>query len=263
MNEHALRDRLAACARSLHARGFVAYHEGNLTARVAPGRILATPTATSKADVTADSLLVVDDGGRIVAGRGKPFGELGLHLCVYRARPDVRAVVHAHPPTATGFALAGRTLDRPLLPEAVVALGVGVPMVPFAAPGEEAVAALAPFVVAYDAVLLASHGVLAWGPDLDLAMLRMELVEQLARTALVAEQLGGARALGPELVARLLAARAKAGLGAPGAPASGPSSADAPAVPSAAPASAAAPAPAAPRDLARLVADEVRRVLRS
>jgi L-fuculose-phosphate aldolase len=216
LSDAALRAELVECAHALHARGWVANHDGNVTARV-PGqsdRFLATPTATSKERVSPTSLLVVDSAGaKIGASGGKPFSELSLHLAVYAARPDVRAVVHAHPPHATGFSVAGRTLEAPFIAEAVVSLGPGVPTVPFAMPGPGAAAALAPYLASHDAVLLANHGVLAWGVDVEQAYLRMELVEHLARIALVAQQLGGVRPLPAAALAPLAEARAKAGLG--------------------------------------------------
>ena len=211
-----LRAAVADYARRLHARGWVANHDGNVTARAGgtAGRYVATPTATSKADVTGDNLIVVDDAGAAVQGSGKAFSEIGLHLAVYRARPDVNAVVHAHPPTATGFAVAGVALDRPIVPEAVVSLGPTIPTVPFAPAGEAAVRALQPYLAGFDAVLLEHHGVLAWGRDLEQAYLRLELVEHLARIALVAAQLGGVRPLPSSALPPLLEARRKAGLGA-------------------------------------------------
>jgi L-fuculose-phosphate aldolase len=250
------RAQLCEYAQRLHARGWVANHEGNASVRLGPGRHLATPTATSKARITPDSLIVVDDEGRVVAGRGKPFGEIGLHLAVYAARPDVRAVLHAHPPTATGFAVAGVALDRPLLAEAVVSLGT-VPTVPWAAPGAPAAAALRPYLLRCDACLLASHGVLAWGDDLEQAYLRMEQVEQLARVALIARQLGGAHELPPEALPALLEARRKA---FPANPAAGaaPSSAS----PTAAASPARVSALASPSaDLTRIITEEVTRLL--
>jgi L-fuculose-phosphate aldolase len=222
MSEAARRAELADYAQRLHARGWVANHDGNITFKLESNRYLATPTATSKAEVRADSLLIVDDSGARLSGRGKPFSEIGLHLTVYRNRPDVNAVVHAHPPTATGFAVAGVELAEPIIAEAVVSLGVGVPTVPLAAPGPAACQALAPLVAAHDAVLIANHGVLAWGPDVETAYLRLELVEHLARIALVARQLGGARPLPANLLPALLDARAKAGLGPKSVPAAAP-----------------------------------------
>lgn len=213
MSESALKAELADYAKRLHARGWVANHDGNATLRLGAGRYLATPTAVSKAEVRSDGLLIVDEAGAKVSGHGKPFSEVGLHLTVYRNRPDVNAVLHAHPPTATGFTVAGVSLDVPMIAEAVVSLGPGVPTVPFSQPGPSACQALAPFVSDYDAVLLASHGVLAWGVSVEQAYLRLELVEHLAKVALAARQLGGVRPLPPSAIPPLLEARAKAGLG--------------------------------------------------
>ncbi|HKA87593.1 MAG TPA: class II aldolase/adducin family protein [Haliangiales bacterium] len=216
MTERALREACAEVARALHARGWVANHDGNVTCRVDAGRFLCTPTAVSKRVVGAAGLLVVDADGKRISGDGKPFSEIGLHLTVYKNRPDVRAVAHAHPPAATGIACAGgRQLERPFLAEAVVSLGPSIATVPFAAPGAEACAALAPFCAGADAVLLANHGVLAWGADLEQAYLRLELVEHLARIALEAERAGGLRSLPDAALAPLLEARRKAGLGNP------------------------------------------------
>jgi L-fuculose-phosphate aldolase len=214
INERGLRDVIAATAVKLAARGWVANHDGNVTARLGGGRYLATPTATSKAAVTAQGLLVVDEDGKRLSGDGKPFSELGLHLTVYKNRPDVSCVVHAHPPSATGIACAGSALlERPFIAEAVVSLGPSIPTVPFAAPGAAACAALAPFVLGHDAVLVANHGVLAWGADAEQAYLRMELVEHLARIALAAVHAGGVKPLPESAVGPLLEARRKAGLG--------------------------------------------------
>ncbi|HEY3355651.1 MAG TPA: class II aldolase/adducin family protein [Polyangia bacterium] len=227
--EARLREALCDYSRRLHARGWVANHDGNLSVRAGAARVLCTPTATSKAAVGADGIVLIEsleDASRVV-GRGKPPGEVNLHLCAYRARPDVRAVVHAHPPTATAIGLAGsKLLERPLLPEAVVSLGPCVPTVPVAAPGKAAAAALAPFLCDYDAVLIAGNGVLAVGDDLEQAYLRLELVEHLARIALAAHQLGATPGLPAELLPALLESRRKAGLGPearkPAAPAAGP-----------------------------------------
>jgi L-fuculose-phosphate aldolase len=258
-SERALREALADVARRLHARGWVANHDGNVTARLGAGRFLATPTATSKAAVVAERLLVVDEKGGRVSGDGKPFSEIGLHLTVLANRRDVHAVVHAHPPAATGIACAGgRHLERPFIAEAVVSLGPSIPTVPFAAPGAAACAALAPFVAGNDAVLLANHGVLAWGTDLEQAYLRLELVEHLAQIALAAERAGGMKPLPESALAPLLEARRKAGLGTAPAPprpvvACAPSpTADVPII---------APG-GAPSDLATIIREELARALK-
>ena len=213
--EHRLRREVAATARLLWERGWVANHDGNVTARLSGGLFVSTPTAVSKRLLSAEHLLVMDARGRRVRGALRPFSERGLHLTVYRLRDDVGSVVHAHPPHATAFAAAGRSLPC-FLPEAVVSLGPEVPLVPFAPPGEEAEGALEPFVGAYNAVLLENHGVLSWGDDPEQAFLRMELVEHLARIAWLAEPLGGVRALPGELLEQLLQARRRAGLEPPG-----------------------------------------------
>lgn len=215
MMDRARKEGLAEVARRLHARGWVANHDGNVTQRQDGGRFLATPTATSKAAITNQLLIVVDEDGKKVSGDGKPFGELGLHLTVYKNRPDVNVVIHAHPPAATALACAGsRLLERPFMAEAVVSLGTTIPTVPFAPPGAAACAALAPYVRQHDAVLLANHGVLTWGADLEQAFLRMELVEHLARIALDAERVGGVKPIPESALGPLLEARRKAGLGA-------------------------------------------------
>jgi len=215
VNERGVREQVVDFARRLHARGWVANHDGNVSARAGTGRIIVTPTATSKAAVTLESLVTVDDAGERIAGASKPPGELGLHVTVYARRADVRAVVHAHPPAATALACAGsRLLEQAFLAEAVVSLGASIPTVPFAAPGRDACAALAPFLVEHDAVLLGNHGVLAWGVDVEQAYLRVELVEHLARIALEAERVGGVKPLPAASLPALLEARTKAGLGA-------------------------------------------------
>lgn len=213
MNESHLRKDLARISRCVWERGWVANHDGNISARLPRGRLMCTPTAVSKADITPEMILVLDDSGKVLSGSGRPFSELNLHLAFFHARPDVGAVLHAHPPTATGMGAAGLGLDQPLLPEAVVSLGPSVPAVPLSLPGNDAVTALAPYLDQYDALLLCGNGALTCGADLDQAYLRMELVEHLARVALAARQFGGANPLPPHYLQSLLAARARAGLG--------------------------------------------------
>jgi L-fuculose-phosphate aldolase len=235
-----LRLQLAEVARFLHAAGWVANHDGNATVRDG-ARYLATPTATSKRKIGERDLIELDPKGAVV-GRGKVFGEIGLHLMVYERRPDVGCVVHAHPPAATAIACArgASPIEVPFIAEAVVSLGPRIPKLAYAQPGEPARAALAPWCELVDAVLLGNHGVLAWGADPEQALLRLELVdcvllgnhgvlawgadpeqaflrlelvEHLAKIALAAQPLGGVDPLPAAALAPLLAARAKAGIG--------------------------------------------------
>ena len=208
-----LRAQLAEVSRHLHARGWVANHDGNVTARDG-AQFLATPTATSKRLVTDRAIITVDAKGAVV-GQGKVFGEIGLHLVVYARRPDVHCVVHAHPPSATAIAASrANPIERPFLAEAWSRSGPAIPKVPYAQPGEPAKAALAPWCELVDAVLLANHGVIAWGADPEQALLRLELVEHLARIAIqAATPLGGVDPLPDTAIAPLLAARAKADIG--------------------------------------------------
>jgi len=250
MNESQLRQQLASYSRRTWERGWVANHDGNLSARLTRGRLMCTPTGRSKGEISGDMMLVVDETGKVLSGRLRPFSELSLHLAWYHARPDVGAVLHAHPPTATGFGVAGVELDRPLLPEAVVSLGPTVPLVPLARPGQEAVQATAPYLDEYDALMLAGNGAVTCGVDLEMAYLRMELVEHLCRIALVARQLGSANELPAHMLRPLLEARSRAGLG-----------------PEARGRSTTLPraerAPGASGDLEQVVREEIRRVLRS
>ena len=207
-----LRADVAAVARQLHAAGWIANHDGNVTARDG-ARFVATPTATSKRVVGERDLIEVDARGQVI-GRGKVFGEIGLHLVVYERRPDVGAVVHAHPPCATAIASArGNPIEQPFIAEAVVSLGPRIPKIAFAQPGEPARAALAPWCELVDAALLGNHGAIAWGKDVETALLRLELVEHLAKIALAALPLGGTEPLPDSAIAPLLQARAKAGIG--------------------------------------------------
>jgi L-fuculose-phosphate aldolase len=170
------RTHVVRISRRLHAMGWVANHDGNVSLRVGRDRFLITPTATSKADVTESSLVLIDGAGKVVEGRMKPPGETELHLAAYRARPDVNAVVHAHPPFATAFG--------------------AVPLLPFALPKTPQVTeAVTRGATEAEAMLMPGNGVLTLGPDTELAYLRMELVEHLAKILHAARALGGSQPL--------------------------------------------------------------------
>jgi L-fuculose-phosphate aldolase len=200
------RRQICRIGRWMYARGYVVASEGNLSVRLDERRILVTPSGKCKGRLALEDLLVTDLGGEVVCGTGRPSSEMLMHLLYYRSRPDVRAICHAHPPTATGFASAGRALEEPVLPEVIVGLGK-IPLAPYGTPGTwELCAGLEPMVHNHDAILLENHGVVTCGPDLGTAFQRMETVEQFARVMLTAELLGGAHLLPRADVQKLIAA---------------------------------------------------------
>lgn len=177
----------------LYERGLIAGAEGNVSARIAGDVILATPAGACKGDVDVDDLVEVRLDGMAVRAQQAPSTEIAMHLRIYRRRTDVKAVVHAHPPTATGFAVAGQSLMEPLLPELISVTGP-VPLVPYGQSGTDALAnELDPFLDDHNAFLLANHGVTTVGRTLDEAQFRMETLEQGARILLVARELRGGR----------------------------------------------------------------------
>jgi L-fuculose-phosphate aldolase len=198
---------ICVAGRWMYEQGYIVACEGNLSVRLANGRILTTPTCMNKGMLSPEDLVMTDLEGRQLAGDRKVSSELAMHLLFYRMRPDVNAICHAHPPTATGFAVAGRALNKALLPEVIVGLGQ-VPLVQYATPGTpELSAALEPFVPHYDALLLANHGAVTCGPDLLTAFFRMETIEHCAKITLAAELAGEPVLLSGREVAKLMAAR--------------------------------------------------------
>jgi len=180
MNENEAREMICEVGRRAYNRNFVAANDGNISVKVAPDEIITTPTGVSKGYMTADMMVKIDLGGKVLEGSSAPSSEVKMHLRVYRENRDVNAVVHAHPPMATSYAIAGVALDLPIYPEAVVSLGV-VPLAPYATPGSEGVPdSITPFCKTHNAVLLANHGAITWGNDLMQAYLRMESLEHFA-----------------------------------------------------------------------------------
>ena len=209
-----LRAQLVSVSHRLHQNGWVANHDGNASVRLKGDRFLITCTAVSKLEVDDASLLVVDAAGKVLEGRKRPFSELELHLAAYSARPEVSAVLHAHPPFATAFGLAGLELSPVAMPEVVVSLGARIPTVPRYLPrSPEGVKAVAAHAAEYDALLLSGNGALTLGEDLSQALLRMELVEHYAKILHATCALGGVQPLAPAELQGLLDARKKAGLG--------------------------------------------------
>jgi L-fuculose-phosphate aldolase len=191
----------------LYEQGLVAGAEGNIGVRIGAGRLLVTPRGLAKGGLVPDDLIEVDLDGRVIRGAGAPSTELRMHLAIFQARADVQAVVHAHPPTATGFATAGQGLDCDCVPELLATLG-RVPTVPYGMSGtSELTERMQPFLPDHDALLLANHGAVTMGTTLEQAHLRMESLEQAAKILLTARLLGGPIRLGADDVGRLLAAR--------------------------------------------------------
>ena len=198
---------ICRAGRRLAERGLIAGSDGNIAARCGADRVLVTPAGRDKGELAPGDLVEVDLAGRVVRGPGRPSSELDMHLVIFAQRTDVGAVVHAHPPVATGFAVAGKILGDGSLAELASQFGM-VPIVPYGAPGTpELGERVRPFAREHDALLLANHGAVTLGPTVEAACYRMESLEQGARILLVARLLGGARPLTPEEVARLVAPR--------------------------------------------------------
>jgi len=200
------RELLCEVGKRMYDRGYVAANDGNISLRVAEDRLLMTPSGVSKGRMTADMLLVTDLEGRALEGERHPTSEAKMHLAVYRSRSDVRAVVHAHPPISTAFAVCRRGLETPYVAELVVGLG-SVPCTPKFAmlSTEEVPQSILPYVAEHNALLLANHGVLTWGGDLWEAFDRLETVEHTAKIVLNAHLLGDPAALTAEETDRLRA----------------------------------------------------------
>ena len=210
---------ICAVGRWIHERGYAASTDGNVSVRLGADRILTSPTCISKGMMNPEDLVITDLEGRRVSGSRNASSELAMHLLIYRLRPDVNSVCHAHPPVATGYAAAGIALDKPILCELVIGLG-SVPVARYGTPGtSELTEALEPLVQGHDAILMANHGVVTYGPYLLTAFLRMETAEHFARVALVTELLGKQKVLSHSDVEKLLAARARYGAGGHIAPA--------------------------------------------
>jgi L-fuculose-phosphate aldolase len=203
MSEHESRREILRIGKLLHDRGLIAATDGNISVRLNEHSALITPTCISKGMMAAEDLVVVDMHGCRMGGYRDVSSEIAMHMTIYRMRPDIFAVVHAHPPTATGFAACGLALDQALISEVLLSLGE-VPLARYATPGtSELSEALEPFIPDHDAVLMANHGVVTYGADLMQAYLNMETVEHFAKIALVVKQLGCENPLAAEQVNRL------------------------------------------------------------
>jgi len=209
MNSHsetALRQTIVEIGRRMYARGYVAANDGNISVRLDKDRILTTPTGVSKGYMDAEKMVIVDSSGKVLSD-GRPSTELPMHLFIYRERPDVQAVVHAHPPYATGFATAGYALDKCVLAEVVVTIGT-IPLAAYGTPStEELPNTLKPYIHSCEAFLMANHGAVTVGKDLMEAYFKMERVEHYARIIFIARALGGEHVLPKEQVEKLFQLR--------------------------------------------------------
>ncbi len=213
--EERLRADIVEIGRRIYERGFVASNDGNISIRLDGERLLTTPTGVSKGFMTPDMMVTTDLGGRKLTGDREPSSEILMHLAVYEHRPEINAVVHAHPPTATGFAVAGIPLDRAVLAEVVTTLG-SIPIADYGTPSTSELAdAVRQHISAHDGLLLANHGALTVADELFAAYYKMETVEHFARISLVARQLGRERLLSREEVSRLQDLRDRYGIAAP------------------------------------------------
>ncbi|MCZ6917480.1 MAG: class II aldolase/adducin family protein [Gemmatimonadetes bacterium] len=194
---------IAECCRRLADVGLIAGADGNVAVRVGPDRALVTPTGMLKADLGPDDIVEVDLAGKRVRGQHRPSSELDMHLRILRARDDVQAVVHAHPPVATGFGVAGEAFEACVLPELIFQVG-WVPVVPYGTPGTpELGERVEPYIAGHDALILANHGAVTMGTSLVEAQIRMESLEHSAKIILTARLLGRVNPLAPDDVRRL------------------------------------------------------------
>src|SRR5579872_4358716 len=208
-SERQYRRELVQFGHMLHQRGYVAATDGNLSVRLDDERIMITPTCMSKSMLRVPDMVVVDLEGRRLAGNRNVSSELAMHLLIYKLRPDVKGIVHAHPPTATGFAAAGLPLSQPLVCEVVIGLG-SIPLAKYGTPGTPELSdALEPLIPQYDAILMSNHGVVAYADTLHHAYMKMETVEHFAQIALVTHVLGRRQPLEGEDLQKLMAARSK------------------------------------------------------
>ncbi len=203
---------LIEVGRRTYERGYVASNDGNMSARIGKNRVMITRKGISKGFMKAKDLIIVDMNGRVIRGNAEPSSEVFMHLQIYKERPDVHSVCHAHPPYATGFAVAGRSLDQHVLPEVIISLGT-IPLVEYGTPGTaDFYKPLLPLISSFDAFLLANHGALTVGKDVFDAYHKMETLEHFAHIAFVATQLGKVTSLQAKQVQTLIEARPKYGI---------------------------------------------------
>ena len=210
MDESQARKLIVEVGKLLYERSYVVAFDGNVSIRLDENTVLATPTMTCKGRMTEDLIAITDLEGKALNER-KASSELAMHLLIYRERPDIKAVCHAHPPHGTAFAVAGLAIDQPILSEVILTLGC-VPLAAYGTPStEELTAEMQPFVQHHNALLMANHGAVAYGADLWQAWDRLETLEHTAKIAILSRMLGGSKNLPADAIEKLINVREKAG----------------------------------------------------
>lgn len=211
LNEYEMKKMICDVGKRIYDRRMAAANDGNISVKLRDNEFLCTPTGVSKGFMTPESICKVDAQGELLqANEGlKPSSEIKMHMRVYTKRPDVGAVVHAHPTFATSFAIAGIPLTRPIMPEAIITLGC-VPIAPYRTPSTREVPdGIEPYLEHFDAVLLESHGALTWSADLMAAYMKMESLEFYAELLYRTKMLGGSKELSQEEIEKLYEIRRK------------------------------------------------------
>ena len=201
-----IREAICDVCHKMWQLGWVAANDGNVSVKLPDGNFLCTPTGISKSFITPEKLVIVNDKLEVVEGAPgyKPSSEMKMHMRCYRERPDVGAVVHAHPPTATGYAVAGKSMDEYSMIETVIAIG-SIPLTPYGTPStDEVPEAITPYLPNHDVMLLQNHGALTVGCDLITAYYRMETLELYAKISLTAHLLGGAQEIEKPQINKLM-----------------------------------------------------------
>lgn len=210
MEESEARKQIIEVGKLLYDRSYVVSSDGNVSIRLSEDRVMATPTMMCKGRMTEEDLAVTDMNGKPVSDK-RASSELAMHLLIYKMRPDIKAVCHAHPPHGTAFAVAGLAIDKPILSEVILTLGC-VPLTDYGTPStDELTDAMKPFVTHHNALLMANHGAVAYGENLWQAFDRLETLEHTAKIAILAKALGGANDLPADAIEKLIKIREKAG----------------------------------------------------
>ena len=214
VNEFEIKKQICEIGKRIYAKGMVASNDGNISVKLNDNEFLCTPTGVSKGFMTPEYICKVDRDGKVIQANAgfKPSSEIKMHMRVYKERPDVNSVVHAHPLYATSFAIAGIPLTEPIMPEAVIALGC-VPIAEYGTPSTEEIPdAVSKYLQYYDAVLLANHGALSFSDNLLNAYHKMESLEFYAQLLYQSKMLGGPKQLSDSQVQRLYEIRRQFGL---------------------------------------------------